>query len=117
MPPILLSDWIEAIRQDLQIGVVRARERPQEANPLAFELDEVTIEVEVVTETSAEASGKVKFWVLETGGKVGRQHAETQKLTIKLRAAHADPQLRAPGAKTPHLGPEHEEDLFSERAR
>jgi len=84
MGDILLSDWIEAIRMDLQRGVVSAARRQADEHPLRFSLAEVTLEVNVVSERTGQADGKIKFWVLEAGASAAQREIQTQKVTIKL---------------------------------
>jgi hypothetical protein len=88
MSTISLSDWIEAIRTDLEAGVRRAAERDPTANSLNLKLQQITLEVSVVSERTASGGGGIKFWVVEANGKTSEKNAETQKLTITMQAEH-----------------------------
>lgn len=69
-----LVEFIQAVKQEL----VRAQQSAG-SNPL-LKLDDVELEMSVVT--TKEASGGLKFWVIELGGKYDKE--QTHKLTVKL---------------------------------
>jgi Trypsin-co-occurring domain 2 len=77
MERIELKEAIGALRQELSESILAAVEEK-----LRFEVGQITLEFQVEVERTAEGSGKLKFWVLELGGK-GAQ-SNTQRHTVKI---------------------------------
>jgi Trypsin-co-occurring domain 2 len=76
---IELQTVIEDLRTEI-LDAVAAAETAQ----IAFELDEVEIELTVVAEKSASGGAKVRFWVAEIGADAKISRSQTQLVRLKL---------------------------------
>jgi hypothetical protein len=121
-PKILLAEWIDGVRA--QITEARGRYAAAavaDANGhtrtggFALQLDEITLEAQVVAESSADKKGEVKLYVLSLGGGLTTKQAATQKIVLKFK-----PTVPTAGA-TPQendavmLGPDAGGDAFHDR--
>jgi hypothetical protein len=79
--PLELAAVIDAVRAELVSAAARGA-----GEPLQFEVQEVTLELEVSVTTSKEAEGGLKVWVLAAGGKAGRAATSTHRISLKLTA-------------------------------
>lgn len=70
---------IEQLRRELTAAVTEGA-----GEPVRFELGPVQIETTVVVERAAEANGRVRFWVVEAGGKGSGSHSQSQRITLTL---------------------------------
>jgi len=76
---IELYELIENLRSEL----TKAR-RAGEGEELRFEIGQVELQLSVAVTKEAEASGGVKFWVLELGTDATATSAATQQMTLTL---------------------------------
>jgi hypothetical protein len=84
-PGIPLADLVDAIRGELQTAAVRARDQQ-----LQFEVQDVTLEVEVTTTGTREAKGGLQVWVVSIGAGGSKAKTAAQKVTLNLSAVTAD---------------------------
>lgn len=76
---IELRDMIKQLRHDLTAAITDGV-----GEPVRFELGPVQIEATVVVEGAAEADGRVRFLVVEAGGKGSASHSLSQRITLTL---------------------------------
>lgn len=90
--PILLAEWIAALKADLVEAVEWQNEREEAAasrggklSVPAFRLDEMKLEIEVSTTRETSGQGGVKFWIItgDAARKTGQDR--TQKVTLTLK--------------------------------
>jgi hypothetical protein len=74
-----LAQTVEALREELSDAVRRAA-----LEDIQFPVNEVELEFQVGVTWDAEASGKVRFWVLELGTGGSRAQETVQRVTLKL---------------------------------
>lgn len=80
-----LQEAIAALRTELIESVVASqRER------LRFEVGEISMEFQIEMERSAEAKGKIKFWVVEMGVGGAVKGKNVHKVVIPLKPIRAD---------------------------
>ena len=84
-PGIPLADLVNAVRAQLETAAVNAR-----GQQLQFEVQDVQLEVEVMTTGTREAEGGLQVWVLTVGAKGSKANAATQKVTLNLSAVTPD---------------------------
>jgi Trypsin-co-occurring domain 2 len=84
-PGIPLADLVDAIRGELETAAVNARDQQ-----LQFEVQDITLEVEVTTTGAREAKGGLKVWVLTVGAGGSEANTAAQKVTLNLSAVTAD---------------------------
>jgi Trypsin-co-occurring domain 2 len=84
-PGIPLADLIDAIRGELEIAAVNARDQE-----LQFEVENVQLEVDVTTTGTRQAEGGIKVWVLTIGASGSRSNSATQRVTLNLGAVGSD---------------------------
>ena len=82
---IPLADLVNAVRAELETASVNARNQQ-----LQFEVQDVQLEVEVMTTGTREAGGGLQVWVLTVGAKGSKANAATQKVTLNLSAVTRD---------------------------
>jgi Trypsin-co-occurring domain 2 len=80
-----LADLVNAVRAELETAAVHARNQQ-----LQFEVQDVQLEVEVVTTATREAGGGLQVWVLTVGAKGSKANAATQKVTLNLSTVTRD---------------------------
>ena len=78
---IALADLIDAVRSELRIAADRAARAR-----LRFEVQEVELNVEITTTVTDEASGGIKVYVLNVGGRTSAADTAAHKVRIKLGA-------------------------------
>jgi hypothetical protein len=76
---------VDAIRAELQTAALIAR-----GQQLQFEVQDVTLEVEVTTTGTREAKGGLQVWVLTVGAGGSKANTASQKVTLNLSAVTAD---------------------------
>jgi hypothetical protein len=84
-PGIPLADLVDAIRAELETAALNARDQQ-----LQFEVQDVTLEVEVTTTGTRKAEGGLKVWVLTIGAGGSKTNAAGHKVTLNLSAVTAD---------------------------
>jgi len=82
---IPLADLVNAVRAELETAAVNARNQQ-----LQFEVQDVQLEVEVMTTGTREAAGGLQVWVLTVGAKGSKANTATQKVTLNLSAVTPD---------------------------
>ena len=80
-----LEEMIAALRRELIASIVASQ-----GEGLRFEVGEVTVEIHVEVERSANVKGGIKFWVVELGGSDGRKDKSIHKVTIPLKPLRRD---------------------------
>ena len=84
MSKITLSEMLIELREEL----LKAAESKDERLKLLIE--QVEIELQVVTEKKAGGGGGVKFWVYNADAKVEAGEAKTQKFKLTLKPVHPE---------------------------
>lgn len=84
MAAITLSEMLVELREEL----LKAAESKDPG--LKLLVDQVEIELNVVTEKKAGGGGGVKFWVYNADAKLEAADAKTQKFKLTLRPVHAE---------------------------
>ena len=76
-----LAAFLDELRSELKQSIANAEKEPA----LAFELTKLDVELQVTAETSADGSGKIRFWVVEVGGgaKGGQKTVQTIKMSLQ----------------------------------
>lgn len=84
MAQITLSEMLAELREELL-----AAEKGKTPT-LKLLVEQVEIELQVVTENKAGGGGGVKFWVYNADAKVEAADAKTQKFKLTLKPVHAE---------------------------
>jgi hypothetical protein len=74
-----LADTIAAVRREL--GLAQAA---GQGEPVQFRTGPVELEFDVAVTGTRGVEGGVQIWVLTLGGKLGREHASTQRIKVTL---------------------------------
>jgi hypothetical protein len=76
-----LAEFVTALRSELKVAQKNA-----EGEDLKFSVEDIQLEVKVLSERSDKVEGGVKFWVLNAGGEIADKAslAQTLKLQLKL---------------------------------
>jgi hypothetical protein len=82
---IPLTDTIAQLREAL----ITAQAQGTDA-PLRFEIQDIELELNVVTTKEAGGGGGVKFWVYNADAQVKASDARTQRVKLKLRPVNAE---------------------------
>ena len=82
---IELADMIWQLRSELTRAMLTG-----EGKDIRFRAEEVELELAVAVAKSKDPNVKVRFWVLEAGGGVGRTHTANQTIKLKLRPVQGD---------------------------
>lgn len=84
MANIELSEMIGQLREEL----LNARGQ-SEGSELKFQVEDIEIELQIVTTKGGKGGGGVKFWVYNAEAEVNASQAKTQKLKLKLKPVNA----------------------------
>jgi hypothetical protein len=76
---IPLGEMIETLRQELQIAQAQGT-----GQPIAFEIDNVELELQILVSRKKSGDGKIAFWVLSVGGGVENRGETTHKIKLSL---------------------------------
>lgn len=82
---IELEETIAALRQELISSIVASQNEQ-----LRFEVGEVIVEFYFEVERSIDATGGIKFWVVELGESIGARKNSIHKVTIPLKPLRRD---------------------------
>ena len=82
---IPLADFVDAVRSELETAAVHGRDRW-----LQFEVQDVQLELEVMTTGSRGADGGLQLWVLTVSARGSKANAATHKVTLKMNAVTTD---------------------------
>jgi hypothetical protein len=78
---IPLSKMLAELRNEL----LRAQAEGKDSE-LKFQVDDIEVELQVVTTQGDTEGASVKFWVFNADAKINASEATTQKLKLKLKA-------------------------------
>jgi hypothetical protein len=76
---IPLGEMIETLRQELQSAQAQGS-----GQPIAFEIDKVELELQMVVSRKKSGDGKIAFWVLSVGGGVENRGETTHTIKLSL---------------------------------
>jgi hypothetical protein len=76
---IPLGEMIETLRQELQVAQARGA-----GQAVAFDIDKVELELQIVVSRKKTGDGKIAFWVLSLGGGLERAGEATHKFNLTL---------------------------------
>ena len=85
MDNIELSEMLGQLREEL----LKARGE-SEGSELKFRVEDIEIELHVVTTKGGKGGGRVKFWVYNAEAEVNASQAKTQKLKLRLKPVGRD---------------------------
>jgi hypothetical protein len=74
-----LGDMIETLRQELEAAQKKGR-----GQGIAFEIEKVELELQIVVSRKSKGDGKIAFWVLSAGGELERAGETTHKFKLSL---------------------------------
>ena len=74
-----LADTIAAVRRELSLAQTAGQ-----GQPVQFRTGPVELEFDVAVTGTRGVEGGVQIWVLTLGGKLGREHATTQRIKVTL---------------------------------
>ena len=80
-----LADTIAAVRRELSSAQTAGR-----GQPIQFRTGPVELEFDVAVTRTRGGEGGVQIWVLTLGGKLGREHATTQRIKVTLQPVNPD---------------------------
>lgn len=76
---IPIADALEALRSELERAMSQG-----EGHSLRFQPSSVELELQATVGVASEASGGVKWWLLDFGAKGTHESGATQKVTLRL---------------------------------
>ena len=80
-----LADTIAAVRRELTSALTAGR-----GQPIQFRTGPVELEFDVAVTRTRGGEGGVQIWVLTLGGKLGREHATTQRIKVTLQPVNPE---------------------------
>ena len=80
-----LADTIAAVRRELSSAQTAGR-----GQPVQFRTGPVELEFEVAVTRTRGGEGGVQIWVLTLGGKLEREHANTQRIKVTLHPVNPE---------------------------
>jgi Trypsin-co-occurring domain 2 len=80
-----LADTIAAVRRELT-----SAQKAGQGQPVQFRTGPVELEFDVVVTRTRGGEAGVQIWVLTLGGKLGREHATTQRIKVTLQPVDPD---------------------------
>ena len=80
-----LADTIAAVRRELS-----SAQTAGQGQPVQFRTGPVELEFDVAVTRTRGGEGGVQIWVLTLGGKLGREHATTQRIKVTLQPVNPD---------------------------
>lgn len=80
MENIPLSEMLGQLREELLTARAKS-----EGSDLKFQIEDIEIELQIVTTKGGKGGGGVKFWVYNAEAEVNVSQAKTQKLKLKLK--------------------------------
>jgi hypothetical protein len=80
-----LADTIAAVRRELSSAQMAGQ-----GQPIQFRTGPVELEFDVAVTRSRGGEAGVQIWVLTLGGKLGREHATTQRIKVTLQPVNPD---------------------------
>jgi Trypsin-co-occurring domain 2 len=87
-----LASAIEALRDELEAAWLAGRERD-----VQFQASEIKLTLSTVVSLDKEGSGRIRWYVIDAGGKIASGNERTQTLTLTL----APRRVEADGSSTP----------------
>ena len=80
-----LADTIAAVRRELSSAQTAGQEQA-----VQFRTGPVELEFDVAVTRTRSGQAGVQIWVLTLGGKLGREHATTQRIKVTLQPVNPD---------------------------
>ncbi len=80
-----LADTIAAVRRELG-----SAQTAGQGQPVQFRTGPVELEFDVAVTRSGGGEAGVQLWVLTLGGKLGREHATTQRIKVTLQPVNPE---------------------------
>jgi hypothetical protein len=80
-----LADTIAAVRRELSAAQTAGQEQA-----VQFRTGPVELEFDVAVTRTRGVEGGVQIWVLTLGGKLGREHATTQRIKVTLQPVNPE---------------------------
>jgi hypothetical protein len=80
-----LADTIAAVRRELSLAQAAGQ-----GQPVQFRTGPVELEFDVAVTRTRGGQAGVQIWVLTLGGKLGREHATTQRIKVTLQPVNPD---------------------------
>lgn len=80
-----LADTIAAVRRELSSAQAAGQEQP-----IQFRTGPVELEFDVAVTRTRGGQAGVQIWVLTLGGKLDREHATTQRITVTLQPVNPE---------------------------
>jgi len=76
---IPLGEMIETLRQELQVAQAKGS-----GQPIAFEIENVELELQIAVSRKKSGDGKIAFWVLSIGGGLENSGETTHRVKLSL---------------------------------
>lgn len=81
--PIRLSEWIQALREEVQAAQQSAGSQPM------FAMGPLEVEIDLCTTREATGRAGIRFWVVDGGGEGKRGTSATQRVRVTLSPLHS----------------------------